>query len=155
MQTARWLINLFVPAGERDRLEGDGLNLIDVSNGKIDNIADIVIVDAVDDRVHQSDFHSYPRHVFDRLKFYVEEIADTAMLVLFLRRSIKLQIGAVQTRLFGLANEVGFLGETDAVRRSKHAVESDFFRVSDCVQKVRRQRRLAAGKENDDLPARF
>src|SRR5262249_10690949 len=134
MQTARWLVNLFVPAGERDRLKGDGLNLIDVSNGKIDNSADIVIVDVVDDRIHQSGFPLSALQVLDPLKFYVEEMADPAMLVLSPRRPTKLKISAVQPRLFGLANEVGFLGETDAVRRSKHAIESDFFRVSDCVQ---------------------
>src|SRR5262245_15227998 len=138
MQLASGLVNLFVATGKRNRLEGDRLDLINVANGEIDNSANVVIIDVVHDRVHERDFYSYPCHVLDRLKLYVKEIADTAMLVLFLRRAIKLQIRAVQTRLFGLTNEVRFLGETDAVRCSKHAIESDFFCISHGVQKVRR-----------------
>src|SRR5215470_7738355 len=138
MQLAGGLVNLFVAARKGNRLERDRLNLIDVANGKIDNSADVVIIDVVHDRVDKCDFYSYPCHVFDGLKLYLKQIADTAMLILFLRRTIKLQIRAVQTRLFGFANEVGFLGETDAVRCSKHAIESDFLSIADGVQKVRR-----------------
>src|SRR4030095_9415752 len=100
MQPASGLFNLFVAAGKGNRLERDRLNLIDVANGKIDNSADVVIIDVVHDRVHQRAFSPSPSLVFDGLKLYVKEIADPAMLVLFLRRSTKLQIRAMQTRLF-------------------------------------------------------
>src|SRR5262245_5547337 len=148
------LVNILVAARKGDRLKRDRLNFVDVLNCKIDDIANVV-VDAIDDRVDERHFHSDARHVFDRLKLDIKQISDTTMLVLFLSRTIKLQVCAVQSGFFRLSNKVRILSEADAVGRREYAVESDFFRVADCVQEIWRQRRLAAGEQNDDLPARL
>ncbi len=42
--------DIFVAAGERNRLERDRLNLVDVLRGKLDDLTDAVVVDVVDDR---------------------------------------------------------------------------------------------------------
>src|SRR5262249_23285093 len=149
------LVNILVAAGKGDRLERNSLNFVDVLNRKIDDIADVVIVDAIDDRVYKRHFHAGACHVFDRLKLDIKQISDTAMLVLFFSRTIKLQVCAVQSGFFRLSNKIRILSEADAVGRREYAVESDFFRVADCVQEIWRQRRLAAGEQNDDLPARL
>src|SRR5690349_9131051 len=51
--------------------------------------------------------------------------------------------------------ELEIFGEANAVRRGEYAVETDLLCVSDGVEIVRRERRLAAGEENDDLSSRF
>ena len=53
-------------------------------------------------------------------------------------------------RLRGFA-KLDVLGVANAVGRGENAIETDLLRVSDCVEKVRRQRRLAAREKNDDL----
>src|SRR5262245_48719979 len=111
------LVNILVAARKGDRLKRDRLNFVDVLNCKIDDIANVVIVDAIDDRVDERHFHSDARHVFDRLKLDIKQISDTTMLVLFLSRTIKLQVCAVQSGFFRLSNKVRILSEADAVRR--------------------------------------
>ena len=43
--------NVFVAAGKRNRLESNRLNLVDVLRGKLDDLADAIVVDGVDDGV--------------------------------------------------------------------------------------------------------
>src|SRR5207247_6543619 len=53
---AQLIGNIFIPAGKRNRLESDRLNLVDVLRRELDDLTDGIVVDAVDDRHHQRDF---------------------------------------------------------------------------------------------------
>src|ERR1043165_2176273 len=51
--------------------------------------------------------------------------------------------------------ELYVFGVADAIGRGENAVKANLLRVSDGVQEVGRERRLAARKENDDLATRL
>src|SRR3989441_12183584 len=94
--------NIFVAAGERNRLESDRLNLIDVLRRELDDLANRIIVDAVDDRDDERDFDPDFRQIFNRANFYVEQIAYAAMFVLLFADTVDLQIDAALAGSFRL-----------------------------------------------------
>src|SRR6185369_12657538 len=51
--------------------------------------------------------------------------------------------------------ELEIFGEANAVRGGEYAIETDLLCVGDGVEIIRRERRLTAGEENDDLSSRF
>src|SRR6185369_671718 len=81
--------NIFVASGERNWLEGDGLDLVDVLRGEINNRPDAVVVDCVDDGGNQGHLDSNAGEVFNRLLLYVKQIAYAAMLVLLFADAVK------------------------------------------------------------------
>ncbi len=56
---------------------------------------------------------------------------------------------------FGGFAKLEIFSEANAIRCGEYAIETDLLRVSDSLEIVRRERRLTAGKENDDLSSRF
>ena len=147
--------HILVAAGKRNRLEGDGLDLVDILRGKFYDIADGVVIDGVDDGGHKRDLDADGCEILDRLELHVKEIAHAAVLVLFLRNAVELQVNAVLPGLFRGLAEFDVLGIADAVGRGQDAVKTDLFGVRDGFEKMRRDGRLAARKQDDDLPARF
>ena len=77
------------------------------------------------------------------------------MLVLFIACAVKLQVGAVKSGIARLTGELLALGKPDAIGRRQDPIETDLLGVGDGVEEMRRERRLAAGEQNDDLPAWF
>ena len=131
--------NVFVAAGKRNRLKGDGLHLVDILGGKFNDAADAVVVPRIDDRRHKRDLDADGGEVFDRLELYVEQVADAAMLVVFFVRAVKLQINAVLAGLFRGFAKLDILGVANAVGRGENAIKTDLLRVGDRVEKIRRQ----------------
>src|SRR2546426_5535103 len=82
--------HILVSTGERNWLECDGLNFIDVPGCELDDRADAIVIDGVDDRRDQSNFNADTRQVLDRLLLYIEKVADAAMCVLFFAHAVKL-----------------------------------------------------------------
>ena len=71
-------------------MKRNGLDFVDVLCGKLDDLADGVVVDAVDDGNNQRDFDPDARQILDRSNFHVEQVADAAMLVLFFADAVEL-----------------------------------------------------------------
>ena len=115
----------------------------------------LIVVHVVDDRRDQHDFDARFMQVFDRAQFHIKQVADLAVAVRVVADAVKLQVSVAQTRFEGLLGEILALGELDAVRRSLHAVVSNFACVANRVKEVRRHRRLAAGELHRHLPARL
>ena len=125
-------------------MECDRLDFVDVFCRELDNLANRVVVDAVDDRNNERDFNADLGQVLNRAHFHVEQVADAAMLVLLFSDTIELQVDAVLTGgLRGLA-EFDVFGEADAVRRGEDSIEPNLFGIGNRVKIVRRKRRLAA-----------
>ncbi len=93
--------------------------------------------------------------VVDRLQFHVEQIADGAMIVGGVADSVKLQVGVTHAGFDRLLAELKTLREFDSVGCGLHAVVSDFARVTNRVQEVRRQRRLATRELHRHLTLRL
>jgi hypothetical protein len=114
MEMSSRVINLFITAGEGNRLERDRLNLVDIANCKINDRADIVVVDVIQDRVDQSNLHSGLGHVFDRLELHIEQVTDIPMRILFFRRAIELKVGSMKTGILRFLHKLGTLCEAAA-----------------------------------------
>src|SRR5208282_2607088 len=142
-------------AGEGNRLEAEEADLLGIVERELDDASDLLIVDAVDDGDHRHDFAASAMQIVDRFQFYVEQIADRAMIVGGVTDSVKLQIGVTHAGFDRLLAEFKTLRELDSVGCRLHAVVSHFTRVANRVQEVRRQRRLATRELDRHLPLRL
>ena len=118
-------------------------------------MADSVVVDAVNDRDDQCDLDADAGEIFDRLLFHIEQIANTAVLVLLFSDTIELKIDAVLTRSLSGFAEFNVFSKTNPIRRGENAVEANLLSIGNRFQIVRRKRRLAAGEKNNDLASRL
>ena len=65
------------------------------------------------------------------------------MLVLLFTHAVELKIHTMLSGGFSGFTKLEIFSEANSVRRGKNAIETDFLRVSDCVEIVRRERWLA------------
>ena len=147
--------HLFVAAGERHRLEREEVDLLRVVERELDDAADLLVVDAVDDRHDRHDVHAVAVQVLDRAQLDVEQVADPPVRVRGVADAVELQVGVAQTGLGGRLRERRILGELDAVGGRLDAVVADLARVADRVEEVRGDRRLTAGELHRHLPPRL
>ena len=147
--------HLLVAAGERHRLERQEVDPLRVVERELDDAADLLVVDPVDDGDDRDDVDAGAVQVLDRPELDVEQVADAAMRVGGVADAVELQVGVAETGLGRRLGELGALGELDAVGRRLHAVVADLARVADRVQEVRRHRRLAAGELHRHLAPRL
>ena len=147
--------DLLVAAGERHRLEREEVDLLRVVERELDDAADLLVVDAVDDRDDRHDVDAGAVQVLDRAQLDVEQVADAAVRVGGVADAVKLQVGVAQARFGRRLGELRILGELDAVGGRLDAVVADLARVADRVEEVRRNRRLAAGELHRHLPPRL
>ena len=152
---ARLVVDVLVAAGEGDRLERDGVDLVDVLDRELQDVADLVVVDAVDDRHDERDVDAVLLQVLDRAQLDVVEVADLAVLVVLVADAVELQVGEAQARLGRLLREVLVLREADAVGRALDGEVAELAGVADRRQEVRRERRLAARELDRQLAARL
>src|SRR5215469_16576268 len=138
--------DFFVAAGERNRLKRQERDALRIVERELNDAADLLVVQAVDDGYDGNDFDSGPVQVLDGLQLHVEEIADKAVRVGGVADAVELKIGVTQTRFGGLLGELKTLGELDAVGRRLHGVVSHLARISDGVEEVRGESGLAAGE---------
>ena len=64
--------NVFIASGEGNRLKRDRLHFVDILRSKLDDLADAVVVEIVDDRYHKCDFDTGFSEVLDRSQLNVE-----------------------------------------------------------------------------------
>ena len=147
--------HFLVAAGERHRLERQEVDPLRVVERELDDAADLLVVDAVDDRDDRHDVDAGAVQVLDRAQLDVEQVADAAMRVGGVADAVELQVRVAEAGFGRGLGELGALGELDAVGRRLHAVVADLARVADRVQEVRRHRRLAARELHRHLAARL
>src|SRR5437899_3114546 len=73
----------------------------------------------------------------------------------YITDAVELQIGVAQTRFRGFFAKVGTLRKFDTVGGRLHALVPDLSAIADGPDKMRRKRRLTAGKLNGKLPSRL
>ena len=147
--------HLLVAAGERHRLEREEVDLARVVERELDDAADLLVVDAVDDRHDRDDIDAGGPEVLDRAQLDVEQVADQAVRVGGVADAVELQVRVAEARFGGRLGELRALGELDAVGRRLHRVVADLLRVAHRVEEVRRHRRLAPRELHRHLAARL
>ena len=129
--------DLFVAAGEGNRLEGEEGDALRIVERELDDAAHLLVVDAVDDRGDRNDVDAGAVQVLDRAQLHVEEVADLAVRVGSVADAVELQVRVAQTGFRSLLGELRALRELDAVGRSLHGVVTNLAGVGDCVEEVR------------------
>ncbi len=142
----------FVAAGEADRLEAEEVDLLRIVERELDDVADLLVIDAVDDGGDGDDVHAGFVQVMDGLQFDVERVADLAVRVGGVADAIELEVDVAQTGLSRSLGELLRLGELDTVGGSLYGVVANLARVGDRVQEVGGKRGLAAGELDAHLP---
>ena len=95
-----------VAAGEGDRLEGEEGDLLGVVERELDDAADLLVVDAVDDGHDGDDVDAGLVQVLDGLELHVEQVADLAVRVGGVADAVELQVGVAQTGFRGGLGEL-------------------------------------------------
>ncbi len=147
--------DLLVAARERHRLERQEVDLARVVERELDDPADLLVVDAVDDGHDRDDVDARRPEVLDGAQLDVEQVADQAVRVGGVANPVELQVGIAQARLEGGLRELRALRELDAVGRRLHRVVADLLGITHRIQEVRRHRRLAARELHRHLALRL
>ena len=122
--------DVFIAAREADRLEAEERNLLRIVERELNDVADLLVVDAVDDGDDRHDIDTRVVQVLDGAQLHVEQVSDQTVRVGFVADAVELQIGVAQSGFGGLAAELGALGELDAVGGGLHAVVADLAGVA-------------------------
>ncbi len=138
--------DVFVAAGEADGLEGEEVDLLRVVERELDDAANLLVVDAVDDGGDGNDVDAGLVQVVDGLELHVERVADLAVRVGGVADAVELEVGVAETGFSGGLGELLGLGELDAVGRGLDGGVADLAGVGDGVEEVGRERGLAAGE---------
>ncbi len=144
--------DVFVAAGEADRLEAEEADLLGIVEGELDDAAHLLVVDAVDDGGDGNDFNAGFVQVVDGLELYVKEVADLAVRVGGVADAVELEIDVAKTGFSSGAAKLLALGEFDSVGCGLDAVVTDLARVGYGVKEVGRQRGLATAELHAHLP---
>ena len=147
--------DVFVAAGEGNRLERNERDFLGVIHRELHDRAHLIVVHVVDDGGDQHDFDAGFVHVLDGAQLHVEEVADLAVAVRVVADAVELQVGVAHARFEGLAAEFLALGELDAVGGRLHAVVADLAGIAHGVEEERAHGRLAAGELHGHLAARL
>src|ERR1019366_2378116 len=100
--------------GEGDRLEADAAGAFDVLQGEADNVADLVIVEAFDDRGDEDDLKAGLLDVLDALQFLLPQGLAAGAAVDIVADAVELQVEGVQAGFLALFGEFQ-VGEFQAV----------------------------------------
>ena len=101
---------------------------------ELDDLADLLVVHAVDDRDDRHDVDAGRVQVLDRLQLDVEQVADPAVRVGGVADAVELQVGEAQAGLGRRPREVRRPGELDAVGGRLHRGVADLAGVADGVE---------------------
>ena len=86
-------VDVLVAAGEGDRLESHRVDLVDVLDRESHDVADLVVVHAVDDRRDERDVDTVLVKVLDCAELHVVKVADLAVLVVHVAHPVELEVG--------------------------------------------------------------
>ncbi len=143
LRNAALFADVFVAAGKTDRLERKEADLLGIVERELDDAANLLVVDAVDDGRHRDDIYAGFVQIIDGLQLYVKEVADLAVRVGSVADAVELEVNVAETGFGGGAAELFALRELNAVRSGLHRVVANLARVGHCVKEVGRQRWLA------------
>ena len=85
--------DLFVAAGEADRLERQEVDLLRVVERELDDAPDLLVVDPVHNRDDRHDIDAGTVQVFDRAQLHVEQVADAPVRVRGVADAVGLEVG--------------------------------------------------------------
>ena len=98
---------MLVTPRERDRLERDRVDLVDVLDREADDGADLVVVDRIHNRDYQRDVHPGGVQMLDRFQLHIEQVVDGTVGVLVVADAVELQVGEAQAGLVSFRAKSG------------------------------------------------
>src|SRR5271157_2846674 len=128
---------------ERDRLEADPRNRVDVLDRHAHDVADLVIVETLDDRRNEDNLHARRAAVLDDLHLSLEQRLPARAAIHVVSDTIELQVERVQSRCLRLLRELQ-ISKRDSIRRGLNVGKSHVPRHGENFEKLRMDRRLAA-----------
>ena len=147
--------DVFIPAGEGHRLEGDESDLLRVVHREADDGSDLIVIHSIHKCHHQNDLNAGFVKIIDRAQLHIEKVPDLAMAIGVVSDAVKLQVDEAQAGFSGPPAKLLAFRKLDTVRCGLHAGIPDFSGIRDRVQEIGRERRFAAGKLNRHLPPRL
>ena len=135
-------------AREAHRLEADGADHVDVLERQPDDVADLVVVQALDDGRDEADLHAGLAHVLDGLHLLFEQRFAARPHVGVVADAVELKVQGVQPGLFRLHGEFE-VGEHDAVGGCLQVREAHLLGHPERFEEVRVDGRLAARELHD------
>src|SRR5205085_414876 len=147
--------NLLIASGKRNRLEAEEADGFGIVERELNDTANLLVVDAVDDRRNWNDLHAGVMQVVNGLELYVEQIADFAVRIRGVSDAIELEINITQASFCGLAANLFTLCELNAITGGLHRVVANLARIGDRVEEVRRKRGLATRELHGHLTTRL
>src|SRR5207249_2174760 len=85
-------LSLFVAANEADGLEGEEVDLLRVVKSELDDAANLLVVDAIDNDGDENDVDAGLVKIVDGLEFYVKSVANLAVRVGDIADAVELKI---------------------------------------------------------------
>ncbi len=155
LRHAAFVADRLVAAGKGNRLEAEEVDPLRVVERELDDAADLLVVDAVDDGGDRNDVHAGFVQVVNRLQLDVEQVADLAMRIGSVADAVELQVRIAQSGFGSRAAEFLALGELDTVGGRLDRVITDLAGIGDGVEEVRRQGRLATRELHRHLAPRL
>src|SRR6516162_5243829 len=107
--------DLFVTPGERNRLERQEGDTLWIIKRELNDAADLLVIQTVDDGYHRHDLDPRLMQVLDRLQLYVKQVADEAMRVGSVADAVELKVRVTQAGFCRLLRKLETLGKLDAV----------------------------------------
>ena len=92
-----------IAAGEAHRLEAQEADLLGIVERELDDVAHLLVVDAVDEGGHGDDVNAGFMKIVDRLQLDVEEVADFAVRVGGVADAVELEIDVTQSGFGGFS----------------------------------------------------
>ncbi len=89
--------DVFVAAGKRNRLECDEGDLLRIVHRELDDGADLIVIDVVDERDNQNDLDAGFVQIFDGAQLHIEQVADLTVAVGIVADAVELQIRIAQS----------------------------------------------------------
>ncbi len=96
----------FVAARERNGLERKERNLFGIVESELDDVADLFVVDTVDESDDGHDVNAIAPEIFDGAELDVEQVADSAVRVGFVADTVELEVGITKAGFGGFLTEI-------------------------------------------------
>jgi hypothetical protein len=141
---ATLLGDFFVATSKRDRLKRKERNLPGIVERETNDRAYLIVVNTVDQRGDENDLNACFVKVVNSSHLHVKEVTDLTVAVCVVADAIKLEIDITQSSFGSFPTELLALGELNPVGCRLHAVVTNFARVLDRFNEVRRDGRFTA-----------
>ncbi len=133
------------PPGDGNGLVADAARNIDVIEGKLQDLPDLIFIDAAGDGRHIDDLDAGLADGLDRLQFVFQQLAAARLLVYVVVHAVELQVDRMQARFGGTHGEIR-IRKLDPVRGHLDVAEAHLLGAAQDLEEVGVDGRFPARK---------